>query len=98
MSRLYCITREDLTFGQKAAQLCHAATQYLIDHPDTEWDNGFIICLQVKDLKELSDLEEKMRGSSKKFSRFVEPDMENELTSISAVDCGKSFANLKLLR
>jgi peptidyl-tRNA hydrolase len=97
MSRLYCIIRSDLTPGQKAAQACHAATQYLLDYPDTEWDNGYIICLQARSLKELEELKDRLKLSNKKFSKFHEPDMDNELTGLAALDCGKSFSNFKLL-
>jgi len=98
MSRLYCITRSDLTPGQKTAQACHAAAQYLLDNPDTEWDNGYIICLEAKDHDALLTLQDRLESKDKLFSKFYEPDMDDELTGIAAVDCGKSFSNYKLLR
>lgn len=59
--RLYCITRKDLKPGQKTAQLCHAATQYLLDHPDTQWNNGFIICLEARDEDHLWEIKKRIR-------------------------------------
>lgn len=96
--RLYCITRKDLTHGQKTAQLCHAATQYLLDHPDTEWNNGFIICLEAKDEDHLWEIKKGLEEKEWKHSHFLEPDFDDALTSISALDSGKLFANLPLMR
>ena len=96
--RLYCITRSDLSTGAKAAQACHAATQYLLDYPDTEWNNGYIICLEAKNEEELLTLKSKLEKENKKFACFHEPDMNDQLTGISALDSGKTFANYKLLR
>jgi len=98
MERLYCIIRKDLTPGQKTAQACHAATQFLLDNPDTEWDNGYIICLEIENEASLKELKYELERKNKNHSHFIEPDMNNSLTSISALDCGKNFANLKLLR
>lgn len=96
--RLYCITREDLKPGQKIAQACHAATQYLLDHPDTEWNNGYIICLGIQNEEELKKLEEKLISIDRKYSKFHEPDMDDQLTAIAAIDEGKLFANLRLIK
>jgi len=96
--RLYCIIRKDLTYGQITAQACHAATQYLIDNPGTKWDNGFIICLEVENEACLIELKDKLLKEEKLHSKFHEPDMDNSLTAISSLDCGKTFKHLKLLR
>ena len=98
MERLYCIIRKDLTHGQKTAQACHAATQYLLDHPDTSWDNGYIICLEIDNEIKLQELKSKLEVLGKKHSYFIEPDMNDSLTSISALDCGRNFRDLRLLR
>ena len=98
MERLYCITRKDLTPGQKTAQACHAATQYILDNPKTNWDNGFIICLEIDSEQELLKLKESLDIKGLNYSYFKEPDMGDALTAISMLDHGKTFANLKLLR
>lgn len=96
--RLYCITRKDLRPGQKAAQLCHAATQYLLDYPNTEWNNGFIICLEAENEEHLWTIKQSLEDKGHKHSHFLEPDFGNALTSISALDSGKSFSNLPLIK
>lgn len=94
--RLYCITRKDLKPGQKKAQLCHAATQYLLDHKDTEWNNGFIICLEAENEAHLWEIKKNLEEKEHKHSHFLEPDYGDALTAISAIDSGKLFSNLPL--
>jgi chromosome condensin MukBEF ATPase and DNA-binding subunit MukB len=95
--RLYCITRNDLTTGQKTAQICHAAAQYMLDH-GTEWNNSFIICLETSK-EELLKLKQKLELTNKKHSSFFEPDFNHELTAISAIDnSGKLFSQYKLIK
>ena len=43
--KLYILCRKDLPETYRAIQGGHALAQYLIDYPDTEWDNGTLIYL-----------------------------------------------------
>jgi peptidyl-tRNA hydrolase len=83
---LYVITREDLTFGQQASQLCHALREFANDHPeiDRDWYNNsnYICLLCVKTENELNELCEKANNLDIPYSNFYEPDLNGELTAI----------------
>ena len=80
------ITRQDLTFGQQASQLCHAMRQFVHDHPslDNEWFNNsnYICLLSVDSESELHKLVCLANERDIACSKFQEPDLENVLTAI----------------
>lgn len=48
MHKLYVLIRNDLSNAQKAVQGGHALAQWLIENPYTNWTNGTLIYLTVK--------------------------------------------------
>lgn len=94
---MYCLIRKDLASNHQAVQGGHAIAQYFLDHgKPSNWDNGTMIFLGVKDKYSLEKWRYKLRGL--KYSSFIEPDMGNEITALSIIDNGKMFTNLSLLR
>ena len=84
--KLYVITRQDLTFGQQASQLCHALRQFANDHPEIDkcwFDNSNYICLlAVSSENELHELCRKVEELGLHYSKFHEEDLDNALTAI----------------
>lgn len=80
------ITRQDLTYGQQASQLCHALRQFCHDHPDIDkqWFeiSNYICLLSVESEKELYNICSKADNNNLKYSKFLEPDLNNSLTAI----------------
>lgn len=98
--RLYVITRQDLTIGQKTAQTGHAIAQYILDHSpheSGEWNNDYLICLEDHKLS-MEGWIEYLIENNIKHSIFKEPDMDHEITSISALHSGEIFKGLSLIR
>lgn len=101
MRCLYTLTRSDLTTGQKCAQSSHSLAQYLIEHqPHTknEWNNGYIIHLELGNEKSLKRWINKFEQNGIKFSLFREPDMNNQITSIATLHEGDIFKGIPLLK
>jgi len=99
--RLYTLTRSDLTIGQKCAQSSHALAQYIIDHKPhltNEWNNDYIIHLQLGSEKSLKKWINKFEKEGKNFSYFKEPDLNNEITSIAIIEDKNLFKGIPLLR
>lgn len=99
MDKLFVLTRKDLSKSQQAVQAGHALAEYLIQHgADTTWNNGTLIYLSVKDKSELKSWKDRLKVNDIKFSVFIEPDINNEPTSIACVssDCNM-FSELRLL-
>lgn len=100
MKKMYVIVRKDLGPIYKMVQGSHAVCEFSLEFPDLwkEWNNQYIIYLEVKNERELINWILKLKKSGKKFSRFCEPDLHYQVTGISCYDNGKIFANLKLAK
>lgn len=102
--KLYIITRSDLPPGYQATQSTHSALNFAIEHPEIfkEWqqNSNYIAQLSIKDKKELSKLADKARYKGIKITKFYEPDLNGELTSIClepSLESKKLCSNLPLM-
>lgn len=98
MKRMYAVVRDDLVRPQKAVQAGHAISEFLLKNSDHGWKNGTLIYLAVPNLKSLSLFCEKLEKEGVKFSKFIEPDIGDQLTAIAAVSDGLPFRELRLLK
>lgn len=104
-SKLIVISRRDLNIpGIQAAQSTHAAIQFIIDHPDIskEWHtkSNYLVLLSVKDENELYSFINKFNDCNILFSKFYEPDLNNQLTAIAiepSDNAKRIVSNLPLL-
>lgn len=96
--KLYILTRTDLPGSQPGVQAGHAVAQYLLENPDTEWDNGTLIYLATSCEDELEHWKHKLNWKGHKYAEFREPDIGNELTAIACCTDTKIFGKLRLLK
>lgn len=93
--KLYLVGRQDLAPGLLAAQLVHAARQFVDSYPDRElaWyrASNTLALLSVPDEGSLSDLAERIRQSGVPVSVWREPDLENSITAIAIAPEGRRF-------
>lgn len=85
MKRLYVLIDQKLDAVYGCVQGGHAVAQWLLEHPNQEWNNSYLIYLYA-------DL------VNKDYSSFYEPDLGNQLTAIALQDDGRMFKKLKLVR
>jgi len=97
MKKLYVLQRKDLPTSYQAVQAGHAVAEFLLNGPDTEWDNGILIYLGVNNEKDLIRWSEKLKMKRINYVVFKEPDIGNQITSLATVCEDKIFRNLKLL-
>lgn len=71
----------------------HAVAQYLLENPDSEWKNDYLIYLKDK----LERLVVKLQILGIKYIEFREPDLDSKLTAIAVVGKQKVFQKLKLM-
>lgn len=87
MTKLYLITRKDLEPGAQASQLVHAAIDYSVNYPEIikQWhvDSNTIVLLSVANERELLKLENKVKQLNITHVCLREPDLDDQLTSIS---------------
>lgn len=72
----------------------HAVAQYLLDNPQQQWNNQFLIYLYA----DVEKWKYKLRTKHKTYSAFYEPDLGNTLTAIAVEDTGEMFKSLKLVQ
>lgn len=94
------ITRSDLTSGYQAQQSCHAIADFAAEFPSDfkEWKetSNSIIALGVKNESELESLFEKLSKETN-VTKFYEPDLNDELTSIALYGDSKIRKKLSYL-
>lgn len=99
--RLYVLTRQDLNLPYRSCQAGHAVIQWANDYPDLnkEWNNHVLIYLSVPNETELKQWMYKLRDQSIKYSIFIEPDLDYQITALSCLlDNTELFSELDLMR
>lgn len=75
-----------MSHGYQTAQSSHAVAEWAYLNPELlkEWrqKSGYLICLSVRNLKELEELEDKLGLADLDYTTFYEPDIE-EFTAIA---------------
>lgn len=90
MKRLYVLIDQKLD----AVYGCDAVAQWLLEHPNQEWNNSYLIYLYA----DLDKWKVRLDLVNKDYSSFYEPDLDNQLTAIALQDDGRMFKKLKLVR
>ena len=89
---MYVLVLDSLSLAHKACQGGHAVAQYLLNNPETAWNNGNMIYLDAS--------EEQLRDCAAKHDTvpFWEEDFDNQLTAIACITTNrKRFAKHKLV-
>lgn len=87
MKRLYVLIDQKLD----AVYGCHAVAQWLLEHPNQDWNNSYLIYLYA----DLDKWRVRLDLTNKDYSTFHEPDLNNQLTALQ--DDGRMFKKLKLV-
>ncbi len=69
----------------------HAVAQWLLEHPNQNWNNNYLYA-------DLDKWRVRLDLTNKDYSMFREPDLNNQLTAIALQDDGRMFKKLKLVR
>lgn len=93
MKRLYVLVSKELPSVYGCVQGGHAVAQWLLDNPDQEWNNSYLIYLHA----DIEMWKSKLKIRELDFTTFHEPDLDNIPTAI-AIECdGKIFKKLKMV-
>ena len=96
--RLYVLSRNDLETTYRGVQGIHAVASFYEEGGHPEWHNGTVVQLVVRNEQELRYWAEKLKMRNKKFSHFLEPDLNHQMTAIACVDTGEMFSKLPLAK
>lgn len=92
--KLYVLLREDLGVKYAAVQAGHAVAAWCRNF--TQWQNGTLVYLSVKDEFELEHWKNKIQMRNLDFAEFREPDINMQLTSIACLTDSRLFSKLRL--
>lgn len=92
---MFVLLRKDLSIGKAFAQGIHGAIQHALDFPG-EYQNDTLVVCEVDNEDELKRWMKKLSLRGYKFSTFIEPDLGDQLTSLSCTTNTNIFNNLKL--
>jgi peptidyl-tRNA hydrolase len=85
MKKLYVIIRKDLKCSIPAVQAGHVVAEFCLQNPESakDWNNEYLIYLQVKSLRKLNKWMTKLDNLNIPYSVFREPDLNDEPTAIA---------------
>lgn len=95
--KFYVLIRKDLSPSQQAVQGGHALAEFLLKGPATNWTNGTLVYLGVKNEQELYKWMHKLEMDNIQYSTFTEPDRNNEITALATDNQYPSFKKLQLI-
>ena len=94
---LFILCRKDLDPVYAAVQGGHAVAEILLNGNTQEWNNDYLIYLEVRDEQELEKWQYKLSSRDVSHSSFYEPDLDGQLTAIAVENNNKLFKSLRTL-
>lgn len=91
--RLHVLINKDLNPVYGCVQGGHGVAQWLLDHPNQEWNNEYLIYLSA----DVNFWKQKLDILEIDYSKFYEPDLNNKLTCLVVANNSKLFKKLKLI-
>lgn len=79
MEKLYVLVNKDLPIAYQGVQGGHAVAQWLLENPNQTWNNQTLVYLKANIYKEIFKLDQK----GIKYTKFEEPDLNNQITAIA---------------
>jgi len=95
--KVFVICRKDLDPVYASVQGGHALTDLIFSGKIKEWNNDYLIYLQVNNEETLIDIMFKLDIDGIKYGKFIEPDLEYQITAIAIENNDKYFKDLELL-
>lgn len=95
MKRLYILVNKKLRPVYGCVQGGHAVAQWMINNPNQDWNNDYLIYLYADTDKWFN----KLQRMGIRFSAFREPDLNYSVTAIAVQDdTGELFKNLETVK
>ena len=94
MQRLYVLIDNNLDSIYGCVQGGHVVAQWLLNHPNQDWNNSYLIYVSA----DISKWKEKLDILEIDYTEFREPDLNNQVTALAILNNDKMFKNLKLVK
>lgn len=94
MQRLYVLIDNNLDSIYGCVQGGHVVAQWLLNHPNQDWNNSYLIYVSA----DISKWKEKLDILEVDYTEFREPDLNNQITALAVLNNDKMFKNLRLIK
>ena len=93
MQRLYVLISNKLDPIYGCVQGGHVVAEWLLQHPNQNWNNNYLIYLSA----DISKWKHRFDVLEIDYTEFKEPDLDNQVTALAVLNNDKMFKNLKLI-
>lgn len=94
MQRLYVLISNKLDSIYGCVQGGHAVAEWLLTHPNQEWNNNYLIYVSVN----VDKWKNRLDIMNVDYTEFKEPDLDYQTTALAVLNNDKMFKNLKLIK
>ena len=94
MQRLYVLIDNKLDSIYGCVQGGHVVAQWLLNHPNQDWNNSYLIYVSADVYK----WKERLDILGIDYTEFKEPDLNNQTTALAVLNNDKIFKKLKLIK
>jgi hypothetical protein len=90
MQRLYVLINNKLDSIYGCVQGGHVVAQWLLSHPDQNWNNSYLIYVSA----DIPKWKKKLDILEIDYTEFKEPDLNNQITALAVLNNDRIFRNL----
>ena len=90
MQRLYVLIDNKLDSIYGCVQGGHVVAQWLLSHPNQNWNNSYLIYVSA----DIPKWKKKLDILEIDYTEFKEPDLNNQITALAVLNNDRIFRNL----
>ena len=94
MQRLYVLISNKLDSIYGCVQGGHAVAEWLLTHPNQEWNNNYLIYVSA----DVDKWKNRLNIMNIDYTEFKEPDLDYQTTALAVLNNDKMFKKLKLIK
>lgn len=94
MQRLYVLISNKLDSIYGCVQGGHAVAEWLLTHPNQEWNNNYLIYVSA----DVDKWKSRLNIMKVDYTEFKEPDLDYQTTALAVLNNDKMFKKLKLIK
>lgn len=92
--RLYVLINQDLDPIYGCVQGGHVVAEWLLKHPNQDWNNNYLIYVKA----DIPKWKDKLDVLEVDYTEFNEPDLNNQTTALAVLNNDKLFKKLRLIK